>query len=484
MNKIILILVLSLFSLNQAFSQRFLSLEDVVEIAINQSPASKRAETRKENRYWAYRTFKSNYVPQLTLSGTLPDFRRRVEGVEQNDGSLLFVQKDNNFGELELQFVQTIAPTGGRVFISSNLSRFDNFLDGTYNFGGDPVTIGFFQPLFSFNELKWDQEIEPLRYEESKRNYVEEYEEIRENSTALFFELLTAQVSLKIAELNVASNDTIYKIAQGRYQLGKVTEDELLRLELNLMNSRQQVAQSNLDLETAKLTLKTYLGFNEEDQIELLVPSELPQFTVDEKLALEMALQNRSDAIAFERQRLEADRDVAQALGSTGLNANLFGRFGLSNSGQSIGDLYIQPDNQLVANMGFTIPVVDWGRQKARRKTAEANQQLVNYTVQQNQITFEQEIITHVKRFRMLRDQVEISQLADVISQKRYEIAKNRYLIGKISVTDFNIALTDRDKAKQDYLLSLGNFWKAYFQLRRLTLYDFQENRLLYTPEE
>ncbi|MDH5598543.1 MAG: hypothetical protein OEY34_05435, partial [Cyclobacteriaceae bacterium] len=67
MNKIILILVLSLFSLNQAFSQRFLSLEDVVEIAINQSPASKRAETRKENRYWAYRTFKSNYVPQLTL---------------------------------------------------------------------------------------------------------------------------------------------------------------------------------------------------------------------------------------------------------------------------------------------------------------------------------------------------------------------------------------------------------------------------------
>ncbi|MDH5599411.1 MAG: TolC family protein, partial [Cyclobacteriaceae bacterium] len=251
-----------------------------------------------------------------------------------------------------------------------------------------------------------------------------------------------------------------------------------------LMNSRQQVAQSNLDLETAKLTLKTYLGFNEEDQIELLVPSELPQFTVDEKLALEMALQNRSDAIAFERQRLEADRDVAQALGSTGLNANLFGRFGLSNSGQSIGDLYIQPDNQLVANMGFTIPVVDWGRQKARRKTAEANQQLVNYTVQQNQITFEQEIITHVKRFRMLRDQVEISQLADVISQKRYEIAKNRYLIGKISVTDFNIALTDRDKAKQDYLLSLGNFWKAYFQLRRLTLYDFQENKLLYTPEE
>ena len=32
---------------------------------------------------------------------------------------------------------------------------------------------------------------------------------------------------------------TIFKIAEGRYNLGKIAENELLQLELNLMNSRQ-----------------------------------------------------------------------------------------------------------------------------------------------------------------------------------------------------------------------------------------------------
>jgi len=57
----------------------------------------------------------------------------------------------------------------------------------------------------------------------------------------------------------------------------------------------------------------------------------------------------------------------------------------------------------------------------------------------------------------------------------RYDITKNRYLIGKIDITDMNIALTEKDEAKARYIQSLQDFWTAYFNLRRLTLYDFEE---------
>jgi len=64
------------------------------------------------------------------------------------------------------------------------------------------------------------------------------------------------------------------------------------------------------------------------------------------------------------------------------------------------------------------------------------------------------------------------------------EIAQNRYLIGKIYITNLNIALREKDDAKRSYLQALKSFWTAYYDLRRLTLYDFANKRLLYVPEE
>lgn len=481
MNKLSsIILMLTLAISFGALSQRQLTLEEVVEMAKNQSSAAKRAETRKENRYWQYRTYLSNYKPQLQLNGELPTFTRAVRRIQQNDGTYQFRNLNQNNMSLELSLNQSIAATGTQFFISSSVERFDDFILNEYNYGGDPVSIGFRQPIFSFNRLKWDKEIEPLRFEESRRQYAEEYEQISQMASQLFFNLLTAQISLQIAQMNVSSNDTIYQIAQGRYELGKIPENELLQLELNLMNSRQAVAQAELDYETSNLLLRSYLGLNNNEELNLLVPQQIPQFSVDEEMAISMAKNNRSDAIAFNRRRLEADRDVAQAVGTTGLNVDIFGRLGLSNQGVTVPDVYQNPDNLMFANVGFTIPVVDWGRQQAIKKTATANQQLTYFTVQQDEITFDQEVFTQVKTFKMLRSQVVIAQKADEISLKRYDIAKNRYLIGKISITDLSLALTEKDRAKRDYLTSLGNFWQAYYQLRGLTLYDFATNTILY----
>ena len=83
----------------------------------------------------------------------------------------------------------------------------------------------------------------------------------------------------------------------------------------------------------------------------------------------------------------------------------------------------------------------------------------------------------------MLKEQVKITRLADDIAQRRYNITKNRYLIGKIAITDMNIALTEKDEAKQRYIQSLRDFWIAYFNLRRLTLYDFEEGFQIISDE-
>src|SRR6185369_7622533 len=125
------------------------------------------------------------------------------------------------------------------------------------------------------------------------------------------------------------------------------------------------------------------------------------------------------------------------------------------------------------------VPIVDWGRRKAMMQTAYANKKLTDYVIAQNMVNFEQEIITQVRQFEMLRLQIEITKKSDAVAQERYLVAQNRYLIGKIDITNLNIALTEKDTAKRSYLLALKSFWTAYYNLRRLTLYDFANRQPL-----
>src|SRR5215203_5169565 len=62
-----------------------LTLQDVVEMAKSTSIASKQAATIKETKYWEYRSFRSNYQPQLSLSGILPGYNKTFTEVQQPD---------------------------------------------------------------------------------------------------------------------------------------------------------------------------------------------------------------------------------------------------------------------------------------------------------------------------------------------------------------------------------------------------------------
>ncbi|MFT7035095.1 MAG: outer membrane protein TolC, partial [Cyclobacteriaceae bacterium] len=96
---------------------------------------------------------------------------------------------------------------------------------------------------------------------------------------------------------------------------------------------------------------------------------------------------------------------------------------------------------------------------------------------------FEQQISTLVSTFEVLRLQVEITKKSDEVAKERYDVAQNQYLNGKTKITDLNIALNEKDQAKGSYISSLRQFWISYFDLRRLTLYDFLNNELLYQKE-
>jgi outer membrane protein TolC len=453
-----------------------LTLQEVVAMAKARSIAAKQAVTTKETKYWEYRTFRSNYQPQLSLNGNLPAYNKTFVEVQQPDGTILFQSIHNNNSSLNLSFSQSIAATGGSVFGTTQLQRFDDFDRKNKLYNAVPFGIGYTQPLFQFNNLKWEKKIQPLKYNESKQAYIESMEAIAIQASNYFFDLLLAQVNLQIATTNLGNTQNILRIAHEKLSLGKISKNEILQLQLEQLKAQKAVGIAKRDMEIATLNLRAYSGLQDTLKIALLLPGASINMKVSTDKVIAEAYANRSDAIAFTRRIAEAKRDVAKAKGDNGLNASLSAQLGFSKSGTSIPKVYDSPRDQQQVQLTFAIPILDWGRSKSRTKTAEANLQFATYAVEQDKQIFTQEIVTQVTLFDMMKDQLLLTADADSIASEKYQIAKERYVLGNLSITDLSIAFQEKDQAKRDYIAALRDFWGAYFQLRYLSLYDFERN--------
>jgi hypothetical protein len=477
----LLLITLFMMYVSEAYGQQNdtmrLTLQEVVEMAKAKSIASKQATTLKETKYWEWRTFKSNYQPQLSLNGNLPGYSKTFREVLQPNGTIEFQPVRYNNSALNLALSQTIAKTGGTVFGTTQMQRFDDFDRHSTLYNGVPYAIGYAQPLWRYNPLKWDQKVEPLKYEESKQEYIESLEEISIRASRYFFDLLLAQVNFQIAETNSSNTQNILRIANEKFDMGKISRNEILQLKLEQLKAQKAVGIAKRDMEISTLNLRSYIGLQSTDRISLLLPEAKINMSVDTARVVAEAYENRSDAIGFMRRIIEAKRDVAKARGDNGLNATLTARVGFSKSAQSIAKIYQQPNNQQVFQLEFDIPILDWGRSKSRTKTAEAIKQFTEYAVEQDKQNFTQEIYTQVTLFDMMKDQLLLTAKADSIASEKYQIAKNRYVLGNLSITDLSIAFQENDQAKQDYIYALRDFWGAYYQLRYLSLYDFEKNQ-------
>ncbi len=454
-----------------------LTLPEVVEVARDDSPAARLAETRQTNNYWRYRSYLADFKPQVTFDAVLPNLNRSIEGITLPDGREDFISRSLMRNSVGLSIAQPIALTGGSVFVFSGLRRLDVFKselsDGSVSYLSTPVSVGITQPLRTFNELKWDRRIEPLRYQEQQRVYNESREEAATRAADLFFDLLIAQINLRAAQTNKINADTLYAISQGRFSVGRIAETDLLQIELSVMNANSALAQAALGVQRANEELRAYLGITDDVEFDLVTPEEIPEFAVDPEEALRYAQQYRSEVLGFERRFQEAASDLDRAVKSNGFGVNLQAEFGLNGTSQEFDQAYQGLLDQQVVTLGIQVPIADFGKAKSRIEVARSNQELEQLNIDQERISLERQVRIQVDRMDLLRSQINLAERAYEVAVRREDITRKRYLIGKIAVTELNLAVREMDEARRQYVSGLRDFWLGYYQLRRLTLYDF-----------
>lgn len=475
-----LALFVSIIGESQEKAVLTLTLDETIKLAQSDAPNVLIAQTQLSNNYWIFRSFEADYKPQVSFNATLPSLNRTINQVTLPSGSVSFIPQSFMRNSADVSVTQRVSRTGGTVFASTGLERLDIFgTNKESSYLSNPITVGFSQPIFGFNSFKWDKKIAPLEFDLAKRNYSENMEAVATDAARLFFGVYIAQISVKAAEQDLANADTLYQIAQGRFSVGKIAETDLLQVEISQMGADAALSRATLDLQQSTENLRNFLGIKNAVDFNLIPPIEIPDFGIDVDKALEYALKNRSEILDFERRKLVAEQNVDRAIGENGVDVRVSGRVGLSQTDLTLAGAYASPLDQEQLTLSLSVPIMDWGKAESERQIAESNLKVVQMQVEQDRINFEQNIRLRVQQFDLLRTQAKLAERTYEVSQKNFDITKKRYLIGKIGVTELNIAIAEQEKRRQNYMNALRAFWLAHYEMRALTLYDFMKSEEL-----
>ena len=456
-------------------AQNEMNLAEAIHTARNQSVEALEARQAFISTYWAYRSYKASRLPSLTLYGDIMNFDRSLTLLQNpEDGALKYVSSNNLQNGVGLQMDQNITFTGGTLSVFSDLSRIDQFGGNkSLTWYSRPITVSYYQPLFTYNQFKWDRKIEPKEYERGKRNYLERMEAITINVVYAYYNLFLAKMNNTISKSNFENSGNMLKIAKERLQLGNVTKADYLQLELRMLNDSISINETEVQVREAQMILNSFLGYDESFEVVPTMNDILPDIRMSYDLVMEKSMENSSVNLNNELSLLNAESAVAHAKASRGFSFALNARFGMSQTGPEFPQAYKNLLDQETVGVTFSIPIFDWGLGKGKVQKAKAAQEVVKAQVQQSENDYRRQMFTAVSQFNNQRQQCLVSRRAMNVASERYQLTMHRFREGNATVTDLNMAQTENDSALRQYISDVSNFWTYYYTLRRLTLYDF-----------
>lgn len=451
-----------------------LDLRQAIHLALEQSPSARSARHEFLAQYWNYRYYRANYLPSVSLTSS-PYINNEMNKIAQGDGTSLFLRQSQFGADLSLNIQQNISWTGGTFFVNSGVNFLREMERNTELFSTVPISVGYRQTLFGHNSLKWDRRIEPLRYKEAQKRYAETIELVSAQTCSYFFSLATAQSNYELACSNYASADTLYRMAQGRYRIGTITENEMLQLEIRRHTEEINAMDAQFSQDEQLKSFRSFLGLAQDQPIRLVLSDSVPQFDVPLGEALDLALLNSPDPIYYQRLREEARSSLSYAKSNAGLKADIYLQFGLSQTGPNLHQAYTRPLMQEYASVTLSLPLLDWGRGRGKVQVARSQQELINIQAEQGMEDFRQNVLKLVSQFNMQARKVHIARLTVQRAEHRHKVAMHLYISGQSSLLDLNDAIAERNASSRSFLSAMSTYWSLYYTLRSMTGYDFHQ---------
>ena len=144
-------------------------------------------------------------------------------------------------------------------------------------------------------------------------------------------------------------------------------------MELNKLTEETNRMNARIEVENCMQELRSYLGIQEDLNLQVKISGEVPDLNIDLNTALLLANENSPDIQNMLRRKVESDSNVARAKANAGLKADIYLRFGLTQTAGKLKDAYRDPLDQQYVSLGISLPILDWGRGKGQVQIGRAS---------------------------------------------------------------------------------------------------------------
>lgn len=488
-------MILIFISTLSAQDLKILTYDDAINIALKRSYTVKSYLENKISTQQYFNYYKAMFKPRIDISVFTPSWSENVLQVQRPDGLPVY----NSFGQLEyggnLQFTYML-PTGGNFALSSQVYRrelknvvaLQNYEELKTKEAYTSLGISFNQPIFTANTLKENLNEAKYLFEQSSSRFTRGQMNIIYRVTRGFYFLYRATRAVEIAQEKLKNSDEAYRIAKLKGEAGRIPEGDVLIAEVAAAQNKADLSASVGDLQREKDEFKQLIGLELNDNINILTDLQYDTFKIDSDKAISEALKNRLEIneseLDIKLQKIQVDRAKRVREFSGNISA-YYDITGVSTTGGGpLRDLFESSFDNFVdrpPNRGVTVslryPIFDWGRGAARVQQEEANMRARVLDLDDTKVTIVREVRDIVRTVNESRDRLKINNKNQEVAQRSYEISKLRFENGDITSQDLAREQETLAGTQIDYLNAFITYQLSVADLKRKTLWDFQNSR-------
>jgi len=416
-----------------------LTLEKCIDLALSQNPFYLASQERTDAAQARVRQAAAQFFPSLNLQG------------QQNLSEKVFV----------LEFPSFIP--GGRPTRMA--------IDFTRDY---QVSLNFTLPLFTGGRLT-------SGYRSAKLGYMSTQESARQttNETVLnvkrgYYNYLLAKQLVGVTEEALSLAEKTLQNVKNMFDVGVSSRLDLLRVEVRAANLKPPVIQARNNVAVAELSLKTLLGLDVAQPIEVVGEMTYSPVNINLEESLAKALQNRP-----ELSQVQYQKDIAAEMIKIA-RADYLPTIAISGSYSTWADRFVFTKNTwqdfYSFNLVLSIPLFNGLQTPAKVAESKALIREIEFAEKGlvNNIKFEVQAsyLTMINAQEALLSQEKNIDAA----QESVRVAELNYSEGLITITDLGAAQVALSEARINYLRAIYEYDVSLAQLEKATGLSWKES--------
>ncbi len=490
------------FYILKAQDTLMLSYDDAVKIALKESFIIKSFNSNQKAMQYYFTYYTKTFKPRLDLDLYLPNWSESVRTIPQANTLPVY----NSLGSMQiggsLKFTYML-PTGGnlaltsysyREYSSTAISEMNYkklYEDRVYN----RFAISLDQPVFTKNKLKEDLKEAELQFNKSNCVYTRAQMDIIYNVSRGFYSLYSASMEKEIAKEKTKNSEESFRIAQLKYETGNIPEGDVLIAEITAAQDKTKYFETCSLMESEKDNFKQLIGLNLKLNISIKTDLKYDIYSINLDTAITQGLLNRLELMEekydIELQKIQTDRAKREGRikGTISAYYDFTGLSTLSNGTlrelyiSSINNISVRPPNRSIV-FTISIPIIDWGRSESLYKREKYRLEEKNLILEDTKNTIIKEIRDIVRTVDESRRRLSIYEKNKNISIKSYNISQLRFSNGELSSQQLAFEQERLSQVQLEYLNAYITYQMALADLKRKTMWDFQNNRSYKSPLE